>query len=171
MLPVCPPAAVTFEYTMTDDPITIIFASETGFVEEIAEETEDDLEIAGHEVQLLELAEVTPALLADTSPILFMTSTTGDGDPPLTARAFRNDVMATSPDLSQLSYGLLVAGDSSYPTFCGFGRHLEQWLQSGGAQALFSAVYVDSEDEADIEQWRERLLQALARDGARATGS
>jgi len=156
---------------MNDRPITILFASETGFVEEIAEETEDDLESAGLAVQLLELAEMDRTLLAETSPILFMTSTTGDGDPPLTARAFSDDLMSAPLDLSTLHYGLLAAGDSSYPTFCGFGRRLEQWLQAGGAQALFPAVYVDSEDEADVDQWRERLLQALVHGEVRDTGS
>lgn len=152
------------DQAMNDVSIAIAYASETGFVEEIAGETEDDLESAGITAQLMDLAELDSELLEGTTTVLFMVSTTGDGDPPWTARNFSDKLMSAPAALSHLNYGLLAAGDSSYPTFCGFGHSLDQWLQASGAQPLFSAIYVDSEDETSVQQWLDRVIQVFDHD-------
>lgn len=63
---------------------------------------------------------------------------------------------------SHLRYGLLSAGDSNYPTFCGFGQRLHTWLQASGARLLFEPVDVDCEDEMAVQRWR--VAHALSRD-------
>lgn len=152
----------------SDAGITLAYASETGFIEDITDLTERDLTSAGIPPRLLELDDLKTETLHNTSPILFMVSTTGDGDPPFTAQDFDADVMTTSIDLSQLSFGLLAAGDTSYDTFCGFGHRLCQWLQANGAHPLFEPVYVDGEDERAIRQWRQSVIRVLAPDEASA---
>ncbi len=144
-----------------DGTVTVAYASETGFVEDLADRIERDLVSAGIAVQLMELDDLDAETLRDTSPILFMVSTTGDGDPPFIARDFDADVMAAPLDLSQLRFGLLSAGDSSYDTFCGFGHRLCQWLQASGACPLFEPVYVDCEDGRAVRQWRRSVVRAL----------
>lgn len=139
----------------------MVYASETGFTEEIAERTQRRLESAGVSAHLLEMDDLDAAMLTRTAPILFVVSTTGDGDPPLAAEAFSEDVMGAPAYLPHLRYGLLNAGDSDYPIFCGFGHRLQEWLQAAGAQALFHPIDVDCEDETAVRQWYGRVVHSL----------
>ena len=89
--------------------------------------------------------------------VLFVASTTGDGEPPDMALAFSRLVMKRPAQLDGLRYGLLALGDSDYEDYCGFGRQLQRWLQASGARALFDPVEVDSEDEASLRHWQHHL--------------
>lgn len=147
--------------SVSSDSILLAYASQTGFIDDVAEIMRCDLEAAGIPVRLAELGDVDPQTLARETSILFMTSTTGDGDAPFAAEPFSDEVMADSADLSHLRFGLLSAGDLSYDNFCGFGHRLRDWLTANGANALFEPIDVDCEDDETIERWRCCVRQVL----------
>ena len=137
--------------------LRVVFASQTGFAEQLARQTGQSLCDAGLAMRLDELGTLGVAELQATRRALFVVSTTGDGDPPDAAATFFERCMAQPADLSALHYGLLALGDSDYDDFCGFGHKLQRWLQASGAQALFDPVEVDSEDESALRHWQRRL--------------
>lgn len=138
-------------------PVLVVYASQTGFAEELARSTARALTTAGTPVTLRDLSAVTAADLAGAGRALFLVSTTGEGDAPDPARAFIRDVMATAPDLSSLRHAVLALGDSSYAQFCAFGRSLDAWLAGRGAQPLFDRIEVDDGDEAALRHWQASL--------------
>ncbi|MEO7065905.1 MAG: sulfite reductase flavoprotein subunit alpha [Rhodanobacter sp.] len=140
-----------------DTAILVAYASQTGFAEQLARQTFESLGSAGVPARLEPLGELTLNDLASAGRVLFVTSTTGDGDPPDDALSFASHVMASPALLTNLHYGLLALGDRDYEDFCGFGRQLRQWLQTSGAQPLFDPVEVDSEDEASLRHWQHQL--------------
>ncbi|HEY9132342.1 MAG TPA: flavodoxin domain-containing protein, partial [Dyella sp.] len=139
------------------DRIVVAFASQTGFAAELARHTADSLKAAGVEAAPCELSGLDAAALRAAERVLFIVSTTGEGDAPDSAAAFVRSYMGTSPDLSGLQFGLLALGDRDYADFCGFGERLEQWLRIGGAQALFDTVRVDNGDPAALRHWQHHL--------------
>ena len=101
--------------------------------------------------RLVERSEPGPVAVVSSSlqrarHVLFVASTFGDGEAPDNAHAFCRQVMSQQLPLAHLRYGLLALGDSSYDLFCGFGRSLEDWLHSCGAQPLFDSVLADDGD-------------------------
>lgn len=140
-----------------DATVRVVYASQTGFAEQLAGQTLAHLQAAGMPARLDSLGTLTAAELRDAGHVLFVVSTTGDGDPPDTALAFSRLAMAQPAALAGLRYGLLALGDSDYPDFCGFGRHLQQWLQASGAHACFDPVEVDDGDEAALRHWQRQL--------------
>lgn len=148
--------------------LLLAYASETGFIEDVAETLEEELQAAGVPTVLLEMDDVDTTVLQKRTTILFMTSTTGSGDAPFSADSFWQDVMAESIDLAHLHFGLLTAGDSDYDTFCGFGHELRDWLVANGAQPLFQPIDVDGEDEDAIDLWRRQVKNIFAATGAAA---
>jgi sulfite reductase (NADPH) flavoprotein alpha-component len=139
-------------------PATILaYASQTGFAIELARQTAQSLQSASTPVRLCELGQVDGAMLATAERVLFIVSTTGEGDPPDAAAGFVRQAMSQSPDLSKLHFGLLALGDSDYADFCGFGRRLEHWLRSHGAKALFDPVQVDNGDPSALRHWQHHL--------------
>ena len=142
--------------------LLLAYASETGFIDEVADMTQHDLESLGIVVRPVELDEVDSELLQRETPVLFMTSTTGSGDAPFAADRFWTEVMAEPADLAHLHFGLLCAGDTDYDNFCGFGRELRDWLLASGAEPLFAPIEVDCEEEETIERWRRQVKQLFA---------
>ena len=141
----------------TQAVVRVVFASQTGFAEQLARQTGQSLRDAGLAARMDALGTLGVADLQATRRALFVVSTTGDGDPPDAAATFFQRCMAQPADLSALRYGLLALGDSDYDDFCGFGHKLQRWLQASGAQALFDPVEVDSEDESALRHWQHRL--------------
>src|SRR6202012_2571928 len=139
-------------------PSTILaYASQTGFAEELARQTAQSLQSASTRVRLCELGEVDRAMLAGAERVLFIVSTTGEGDAPDAAARFVQQTMSQSLDLSRVHFGLLALGDSDYADFCGFGRRLEHWLRTSGAQALFDPVEVDNGAPSALRHWQHHL--------------
>ena len=139
-------------------PSTILaYASQTGFAAELARQTAQSLQSASTRVRLCELGEVDGTMLAGAERVLFIVSTTGEGDAPDAAARFVQQTMSQSLDLSRVHFGLLALGDSDYADFCGFGRSLEHWLRTSGAQALFDPVEVDNGDPSALRHWQHHL--------------
>ena len=139
-------------------PVTILaYASQTGFAAELATQTRQSLLAASAPVQLHELGQIDTGVLAAAEQVLFIVSTTGEGDAPDDAASFVQRTMRQPLDLSRLRFGLLALGDSDYADFCGFGRRLEHWLRSHGAQALFDPVQVDNGDPSALRHWQHHL--------------
>jgi sulfite reductase (NADPH) flavoprotein alpha-component len=134
--------------------LLIAFASQTGFGEELARAAGTALAANGAAVQVAELGAIKAEDLRRWPRILFVVATTGDGDAPDPAARFVRTVMSQTPDLSDVSVGVLALGDRSYVRFCAFGRRLDDWLAACGAQALFPRVEVDAGDPAALTSWR-----------------
>ncbi|HEY0586452.1 MAG TPA: sulfite reductase subunit alpha [Pseudoduganella sp.] len=141
-----------------DSPWLVAYASQTGNAELLARQTSETLRVAGIVNRLCEFDELDAATLQSTERVLFLVSTYGEGDPPDAAARFAQRLMARSDlALGQLHYAVLALGDSSYASFCGFGRVLDGWLAARGAQPLFPRVEVDRSAPPAIATWRQQL--------------
>ncbi len=139
------------------DHILVVFASQTGTAEQFARQTAQSLQQAGKPARLLELGALDDATLERAADVLFVVSTTGEGDAPDSAARFVTRQMREPKRLSNLRYGLLALGDRDYDDFCGFGRGLQHWLQRSGATPLFDPVEVDNGDAAALRHWQHHL--------------
>ena len=142
-----------------DDTLWVVHASQTGFAAEVARLSLTSLERAGAAVQLVDLGRLTTDHLVKARRVLFIVSTTGEGDPPDPAIAFVNRVMTQSLPLASLQYAVLALGDRQYDQFCAFGHRLDDWLRRQGAQPLFDLVEVDNADQSALRHWQHHLGQ------------
>ncbi|HSH72424.1 MAG TPA: flavodoxin domain-containing protein [Methylophilaceae bacterium] len=137
--------------------ILVAFASQTGHAEQLAQQTADTIRSARKDVRVSALNEVTSDELKRYKRVLFIVSTTGEGDPPDTATDFVLNVMASDADFQSLEYGLLALGDRRYSYFCGFGHTLDAWLQHSHALPIFDMVEVDNSDAGALRHWQSQL--------------
>lgn len=135
----------------------VVYASQTGFAAELAQQTAQSLQSASMPVRLCEMGQIDGPMLVAAEGVLFIVSTTGEGDAPDAAAGFIRQTMNQALDLSKLHFGLLALGDSDYADFCGFGRRLEHWLRACGAQAWFDPVQVDNGDPSALRHWQHHL--------------
>ena len=146
-----------------ENSILIAYASQTGNAEQLAQKTAESLKQTGLSVELHALSAIDHAMLTRFTRVLFIVSTTGEGDAPDNARKFLNNVMLNAVNLSKIEYGILALGDSSYSHFCGFGHTLDAWLQHTHALPLFDMVEVDRNDDGALRHWQYQL-SVLAKD-------
>lgn len=148
---------------MTGTGLTVVYASQTGFAEATARQTVATLQSAGMQVELVSIQQLDAQRLATLRRVLFVVSTTGEGDAPDMAYAFVAKVMHEAARYPQLQFGMLALGDSAYRNFCGFGKSLERWLRHCGAQPLFDTVDVDNGDAGALRHWQYHLGQLCGR--------
>ncbi|MBR7518916.1 flavodoxin domain-containing protein, partial [Mycobacterium tuberculosis] len=70
------------------------------------------------------LHQVDAAVLQQTTRVLLIASTTGEGDPPDHTLPFPRRVMPQDPALPPLHYGALALAVRSYGHFCALGHQL-----------------------------------------------
>jgi sulfite reductase (NADPH) flavoprotein alpha-component len=152
------------------DTVWVVYASQTGVAEQLARQASRGLQAQGVESRLLAFDELELATLEQVRRVLFLASTSYDGEPPDMAEAFVRACMQAPAALSRLRYGMLALGDSYYDEYCAFGRRLEQWLRDSGAQPLFQTIEMDDEDAAALQRWQQQLatLAWLRHNEARA---
>ncbi|MGH8032841.1 MAG: flavodoxin domain-containing protein [Luteimonas sp.] len=139
------------------DAMVVAYASQTGFAQALAERTAKTLSAAGVTAHCRDLGRIDAALLAVTPRMLFVVSTTGEGDPPDHVVAFVRDVLDGSAALPGLHYAVLALGDRTYAHYCGFGHRLDGWLRRSGATPLCDLVEVDNGDAGALRHWQHHL--------------
>lgn len=135
----------------------VVHASQTGQALDFARRTAESLQSAGLHARLRNITTLDVATLAAARQVLFVASTTGEGDAPDPAAAFISSTMRDDLALQGLRYAVLALGDRSYQHYCAFGHALDQWLRDAGASPLFDIVEVDNGDPAALRHWQHHL--------------
>ncbi|MBW7477076.1 bifunctional nitrate reductase/sulfite reductase flavoprotein subunit alpha [Paenibacillus oenotherae] len=142
--------------------VTILWASQTGNAEGVANGCAQKLQQSGYGIRLVSMNAYPIAELATERYVLFITSTFGAGDPPDNGESFWKSLQDdNTPRLPELRYAVLAFGDSSYDPFCGFGRNLDARLEQLGAQRLLDRSDCDTDYEEKASAWLAASEKAL----------
>ena len=142
--------------------LTVLFGSQTGNGEALAEALASQARDRGFASETISLAEFRPADLRRESLLCIVVSTHGDGDPPDDAELFHEYLMsAKAPALSGLHYSLLALGDSSYVNFCQTGRELDARLSELGAKRFAATVECDLDYDEAATTWTDGVVASL----------
>jgi MioC protein len=106
----------------------------TGTAEMVAEDVEPILVSAGHNVEVLDMDGLDAGVFEREGTFLICTSTYGQGDVPDNAQALFDDLSESRPDLSNVRYGVIGLGDSTYAdTYNDGARRFDEKLSELGA--------------------------------------
>ncbi|MED5524472.1 flavodoxin [Gallaecimonas pentaromativorans] len=146
--------------------IHLVCGTVYGAAEQLAQTLEKKLNDSGHQAVLFADPTVAAVIYDKPDALLVVTSTTGQGDVPDNLVPFFIELKNTFPLLSQLPYGIITLGDSSYgDTYCGAGNQFEELLEELGGKALLPRLNIDSLETLEPEQealpWLEQWSAAL----------
>ncbi len=141
--------------------LTILYGSESGNSEKLADQTAKDAKKRGFKASVVNMADITPADLTKIENLLVIVSTWGEGDPPETAAAFHKQLMTEALELPKIRYSVCALGDTSYVNFCQTGKEVDTRLETFGAVRLTPRQDCDVDFEDDYKTWVAAALEAF----------
>jgi MioC protein len=117
-----------------------------GAAEYIADEIAEALQNKGYEATVHEQPNIEEIPLQGVY-WLICTSTHGAGDLPDNIQSFIADLELTSPLLSDIEYGVIGLGSTSYDTFCSASHKIDALLTKFGAKKKGKLLEIDVLDD------------------------
>ncbi|ANF57749.1 assimilatory sulfite reductase (NADPH) flavoprotein subunit [Halotalea alkalilenta] len=147
--------------TDTAFPLVILYGSQTGNAEGVAELALERAKARGFEARLADMAEFGKKDFKAPANYLIVVSTQGEGDPPDTAEGFFELINGRkAPDLKGSRFSVLGLGDSSYEYFCQMGKLTDARFAELGAERILDRVDCDVDYDEPAERWIEATLDA-----------
>ncbi|XP_076146948.1 methionine synthase reductase isoform X2 [Alosa pseudoharengus] len=162
--------AFTWTYVMPCEVkrrFVLLYGSQRGQAQAIAEELSDQAAEHGLVADLFCLSKKEKYNLEkETAPVVFIVSTTGDGEPPDTALSFVKTIKNKNLPrdyFAHLNYAVLALGDTNYANFCNCGKTIDGRLEELGAKHFYSTGYADDGVglEIVIDPWIEGVWEAI----------
>jgi sulfite reductase alpha subunit-like flavoprotein len=154
---------------MFDRRLLILYGSETGTARDVAESFWCDARRRPHLQCRLFAADDYPIInLIDESLVLFVTSTTGQGELPSNMRQFwrfirRRSLVADA--LASMTFAVVGIGDASYQKFNFAAKKVHRRLAMLGGQILMRCALADEQNaggiEAELDGWRREFWQLI----------
>lgn len=116
--------------------IKVLFGTESGNAELVADDITDTLREAGLDAETVPMEDFDVAELPDNEVVVIVTSTYGEGELPATTAPFQQALLASRPDLSDLRFAAFGLGDSTYETYNNAIDVLSADLRGLGAQQI-----------------------------------
>src|SRR5436853_1343749 len=145
------------------EPLTIVFASESGNGERLAGDVAKAARKTGLKPSLIDMADLDLATLAASRRLVVIAATWGEGEPPArAARAYAELMRADAPRLDGVEFAVLSLGDTAYAEFCALGKAIDARLAALGGKRAVERLDCDLDFAGPAAQWIDRALEALA---------
>ena len=139
--------------------LDILFGTQTGNSEAIAEDMSKIANEAGFRAKVNSLDNITMDILGNMENVAIITSTYGEGEMPDNAQLFWDALSAnTAPNLSNIKYSVLALGDTGYEEFCHAGKLIDTRFEQLGATRIQERVDCDVDYEELSEKWTSSLI-------------
>jgi sulfite reductase (NADPH) flavoprotein alpha-component len=144
------------------EPLTIVFASESGNSEKLAGDMARQSRKLGLKPTLIDMAELDLAALKTASRLVVIAATWGEGEPPgRAARVYAELMQEGAPRLDGVEYGVLALGDTAYAEFCVAGKRIDERLAELGAKRVVERIDCDLDFAEPAGNWIAAALKTL----------
>jgi sulfite reductase (NADPH) flavoprotein alpha-component len=146
-------------------PLTILFGTESGNGEALAARARKSAAKLGFAVKLVDMADTTPAQMAEVPNLLVIASTWGEGDPPQRGVDFYEALLADdAPRFEKTHFAVLALGDRAYAQFCEIGRRIDDRLAALGGARIVDRIECDLDYETPAGAWIDATLDQISKD-------
>lgn len=151
--------------------ITVLYGTESGNCEMLAEKISKAAKKQGHKAKLTNMSEISAKDLAGMDTLFVIISTWGDGEPPETAETFYNELMKGGIDLKGVDFSVCALGDTSYDKYCQTGIDIDNQLEKLGGKRIADRVDCDVDFDDAFATWEKNIWENLGASATAATAA
>jgi sulfite reductase (NADPH) flavoprotein alpha-component len=156
------PPPVTADLEAPRPPLRILYGTQTGNAEGVANDASAAAKAQGFDVTVSGLDEIELDEFAGLKNVLIITSTYGEGEMPDNAELFWEALSSSmAPRLEGLSFGVLALGDTGYDGFCQAGKLIDTRLEQLGASRFVARADCDVDYEMQAAEWVQAAVSSL----------
>ena len=134
--------------------ILILFGTQTGTAEDLAEQLGDGLMVNDISHRIENMFDITLEVVKSYQHIFMIVSTWGEGDPPDDAEALYEELKrASSEALKGSNFAVFGLGDTGYEYFCQSGIDFDRMMEQAGSKRLLARVDADIDFDDDFTKW------------------
>lgn len=156
-------AEVEAPAAMAAEPLTIVFATESGNSERLANDIARAARKSGLKPSVIDFADLEMMDLKSAKRLAVVAATWGEGEPPSRVATKYNELMSADfGRLDGVEYAVLALGDTAYAEFCAVGRKIDERLAALGGKRAVDRLDCDLDFEKPAAAWTDRAIKALA---------
>ena len=157
------PAAAPAAPPKAAEPLTIVYASESGNSEALAGNVAKLARKQGFKPKVVDFSDLDIASLPKAGKLIAIAATWGEGEPPARAvRAYGELMGEGAPRIDGVDFAVLALGDTSYVEFCAIGKALDARFEALGGKRAAERADLDLDFEKPAADWIKNTLKALA---------
>ena len=136
------------------EPLTIVYASESGNSEKLAGDIAKAARKNGLKPTIIDMADLELSALTSAKRLVVIAATWGEGEPPARAMRAYNELMGEgAPRLDGVEFGVLALGDTAYAEFCAIGKKIDERLAALGGKRVVDRVDCDLDFAEPAARW------------------
>ena len=139
--------------------VNILWASMFGTAEDVAIDVHEKVKDKG--VEIFEMNDVSMEDFQAMENVVFVSSSTGQGDVPTNGENFYSELEKIELDLSKTKYAVCALGDSSHTNFCGAGKKIDARMEALGATRIADRLECDGDDEGAREYSEDSIAKLI----------
>ena len=150
---------------MSSNDLLIIFGTETGNAEALADDAKNFAKGFGLEGRVMDMEDLTVDDLSDSKRLLICCSTWGEGDQPTNAEELYESACESDDGCMEgVHFAVLALGDTDYEFFCESGKEWDVLIEQKGGTRVNERIDcdVDYEDDDECENWIKSTLEKLS---------
>jgi len=163
-------AANENKFLLNPSHVYVIYGTELGSSERIAKKLSE--EATTWNVPEFDVVSADMVKLEDLQQmknVVFVTSTSGDGEFPPNAIQFWNRLSNATPEdtnLKEMNYAVFGLGDKTYEKFCEASRLINEKVKALGAKSFYPYTTIDDSDitrnqDTEVDDWIKNILTKL----------
>jgi sulfite reductase (NADPH) flavoprotein alpha-component len=136
------------------EPLTIVYASESGNSEKLAGDVAKAARKSGLKPTIIDMADLDLPALTAARRLIVIAATWGEGEPPARAIRAYNELMGEdAPRLDGVEFGVLALGDTAYAEFCAIGKKIDERLAALGGNRIVDRIDCDLDFAEPAARW------------------
>ncbi|KAI9141284.1 hypothetical protein BKA69DRAFT_1124931 [Paraphysoderma sedebokerense] len=148
--------------------VTVLYGSQTGNAESIARNIHEEAIAHGHTSDIYVLNDHEKVDFTTSKCLVFVTSTTGDGDAPDNANKFFRFLRKQKGSVNAFEgakFTVLGLGDTNYSNFCNTAKRIQKRFLELGCTQFYECAFADDATglEPTVDPWIAGLWDALPR--------
>ena len=144
---------------MSDNSLLLIFGTETGNAEELAEDAANMAKDFDLEATVMDMEDIEPDDISTSKRLIVVCSTWGEGEQPVNAQDLYDSVEETEEgSMEGVNFAVLALGDTAFELFCESGKEWDTILEEKGGNRVNDRIDCDTDYDDYAEEWLEATL-------------